>query len=286
MSDRADLRRTDPPTVAALTVIGVQHTFGGGADAAVGLNNVDFTVDTGDFVVVVGPNGSGKSTLLDVIAGSVVPDRGSVYIAGRDVTRWPAHTRAGLVGRVFQNPFTGTAPHLTVAENLALAVRRGMNGRWLHRALDPRTRQILANRLESLGMRLEDRLDTPAEALSGGQRQVLAAVMATLVRPKLLLLDESTAALDPRSAEQVIRVTREIVLRDRLTTLMVTHSMQQASRLGNRVVMMHEGRIVHDFGGVRRERLKVQELLDRFDELRNTDLLDDSAAELLRRQYV
>jgi putative ABC transport system ATP-binding protein len=286
MNETDDARRPPLSITPALSVRGVHHSFRGGPDVLVALRSVDLTLEAGDFVVVVGPNGSGKSTLLDVVAGNLVPNRGSVYIDGHDVTGWPAHRRARLVARVFQDPSTGTAPHLTVAENLAVASRRSAIGRRLRRAVGASTRRALFDRVAALGVHLEDRLDSRAESLSGGQRQMLSIVMATLARPSLLLLDEHTAALDPRSAEQVFRLTCSVVSRERLTTLMVTHSMQEAAEIGNRVIMMHEGRIVHDFAGARRERLRVQELLDRFDELRNAELLDDSAAELLRRQYV
>jgi putative ABC transport system ATP-binding protein len=209
-----------------------------------------------------------------------------VRIAGTDVTRWPEHRRASLVGRVFQNPFTGTAPHLTVAENLAIATRRGRRRGVLNWGLSGSLRRELAAKVHGLGLGLDDRLDTPMGVLSGGQRQALTLLMATVVRPQLLLLDEHTAALDPRSAEQVVRLTEEILRRDGLTTLMVTHSLHQAVRLGDRVLMMHRGRVVEDIGGARKRRLRVEDLLDIFDHLRNADLLDESTAAMLRRTYV
>jgi putative ABC transport system ATP-binding protein len=271
----------------ALELSGLQHTFFPGTPSEQrALQDVELSVEPGEFVVVLGINGSGKSTLLNAIAGTVSLDRGLVRIAGEDVTRWPEHRRAALVGRVFQNPFSGTAPHLTVAENLAIASQRGHRRGVLNWGLNAARRRELAEKVRGLGLGLEERLDTPMGVLSGGQRQALTLLMATLVRPELLLLDEHTAALDPRSAEQVVRLTEEILRRDALTTLMVTHSLHQAVRLGDRVLMMHHGRIVADIAGARKRRLRVEDLLDTFDQLRNADLVDESAAEMLRRVYV
>jgi len=273
-------------TVPVLELIGLHHTFFPGTPSEQrALEGVDLTVEAGGFVVVIGVNGSGKSTLLNAIAGTVTLDRGVVRLQGRDLTRWPEHRRAALIGRVFQNPFSGTAPHLTVAENLAVASLRGRR-RGLGWRLKSARRAQLASRLAELGVGLEDRLDTPMGVLSGGQRQALTLLMATIVRPTLLLLDEHTSALDPRSAEQVLRLTEEIVVPEGLTTVMVTHSMQQAVRLGDRLLMVHRGRIVEDLSGARKRRIRVEDLLDRFDRLRNADMLDESAAAMLRRTYV
>ena len=270
-----------------LELSGLYHTFFPGTPSEqVALQGVDLAVEPGSFVVVIGINGSGKSTLLNTIAGSIIPDRGTVRFAGRDVTRWPEHRRAGFIGRVFQNPFSGTAPHLSVAENLAIASQRGRRRGIIPWDIGGARRARLTERLAALDLGLEDRLDTPTGVLSGGQRQALTLLMATIVRPELLLLDEHTAALDPRSAEQVIRLTEATVKHDSLTTLMVTHSMYQAVRLGDRLLLMHQGRIVEDFAGTRKRRLRVEDLLDHFDRLRNTDLVDESAAEMLRRSYV
>lgn len=269
-----------------LALRSVSVTFGRGTPREVrALADVTLEVESGSFVVVIGTNGSGKSTLQGVVSGSVVPDEGTVVIAGRDVTRWPEHRRAALVGRVFQNPFSGTAPDLTVAENLALAARRGLAptlGPLLPRAL----RTELRERVAALGMGLEERLEQPIGSLSGGQRQALTLLMATWRRPELLLLDEHTAALDPRSAGQVIALTRAVVEAGRLTTLMVTHSMTQAIALGDRLVMVHGGRVVSDVSGATKRRLLPDDLLARFEELRRTERLDASAGEMLRRQYV
>ena len=237
------------------------------------------------FVIVIGTNGSGKSTLLNAVAGTFFVDRGAIRLAGRDMTRWPEHRRAGLIGRVFQNPFSGTAPNMTIAENLVLAARRGQP-RGLGWALKRTARQEMRDRISRLRLGLEDRLDNAIGSLSGGQRQALTLLMATMEWPQLLLLDEHTAALDPRSAEQVLRMTQEIVSRRRLTTLMVTHSLAQAARLGDRVLMMHRGRVVHDFSGIRKRRLRVDDLLALFDEVRGAELLDESTAAMLARSYV
>jgi putative ABC transport system ATP-binding protein len=238
------------------------------------------------FVVVVGNNGSGKSTLLNTIAGSVIPDRGRVLIGGQDVTAWREWRRAALVGRVFQNPMSGTIPHLTIAENLAVAAKRGSRPGVLRNALGRERRRELAERARDLGLGLEDRLDTPVGALSGGQRQALTLLMATLVRPTMLLLDEHTSALDPVSTEQVVRLTERLIRSEGLTTLMVTHSIQQAVTLGDRVLIMHRGRIAENIGGARKRQLRVEELLDTFERLRNADLVDESAAEMVRRLYI
>jgi putative ABC transport system ATP-binding protein len=249
------------------------------------LRGVDLQVDDAAFVVIIGTNGSGKSTLLNAVAGVFLPDTGRMRLAGRDVTKWPEHRRARLIGRVFQNPFTGTSPHMTIAENLALAARRG-RPRGLGWALSRRFSAEARERVKELNMGLEDRLANEIGNLSGGQRQALTLLMATLLKPSVLLLDEHTAALDPKTADQVIRLTREIVERRQITTLMVTHSMHQAVNLGDRLIMMHKGQILHDISGGEKRRLRVEDLLDRFEAVRRSDQLDPSAAELLRSAYV
>jgi putative ABC transport system ATP-binding protein len=270
-----------------LALQNLHHTFASGTPTEQrALQGVDLTMEEGAFVVVLGNNGSGKSTLLNAIAGTLPLDRGVVRIDGRDVTRWPEWRRAALIGRVFQNPMSGSIPQLTIAENLAVAARRGRRRGVMRGALGRGRRRELAERVRELGLGLEDRLDTPVGALSGGQRQALTLLMATLVRPELLLLDEHTSALDPRSSEQIVQLTEEIVRKEGLTTLMVTHSMQQAVSLGDRVVIMHRGRIVESIGGARKRQLRVEDLLDSFDRLRSDDLVDQSSAEMLRRLYI
>ena len=274
-------------TAPALVVQNLHHTFFSGTpNEQRALQGVDLTMEERDFVIVIGGNGSGKSTLLNAIAGTLPLDRGTVRLAGRDVTRLSEWRRAALVGRVFQNPMSGSIPHLTVAENLAVAAKRGGPRGVLRVALGRARRRELSERVADLGLGLEDRLDTPVGALSGGQRQALTLLMATLVRPEILLLDEHTSALDPRSTEQVVQLTDQIVRREGLTTLMVTHSLEQAVALGDRVVLMHQGRIVQSIGGARKRQLRVEELLDTFERLRSADLVDQSAADMLRRLYV
>ncbi|MBI3782310.1 MAG: ATP-binding cassette domain-containing protein [Deltaproteobacteria bacterium] len=264
----------------------IAKTFHGGtANEVRALRGVDLELEAGSFVIVIGMNGSGKSTLLNAVAGTFFVDSGTIRLAGHDVTGWPEHKRARFIGRVFQNPFSGTAADMSIAENLALAARRG-KVRGLSWALPRRFRGTLQECVRSLGMGLEDRLDNAIGSLSGGQRQALTLLMATWVKPELLLLDEHTAALDPKSAEQVIRLSEEVIARDRLTTLMVTHSMQQATALGDRLIMMYQGRVLHDFRGAEKQRLRPEDLLARFEEVRRTEQLDESAANMLRRMYV
>jgi putative ABC transport system ATP-binding protein len=249
------------------------------------LQDVNLRVEDGSFVAIIGTNGSGKSTLLNAVAGSFPVDSGAISLAGQDITRWPEHRRAKLIGRVFQNPFSGTAAGMSIAENLALAAHRG-RPRWLGWSLRRDLLGQLRDRVGELNMGLEDRLKNPIGSLSGGQRQALTLLMATWLRPEALLLDEHTAALDPKSADQVIALTDAIIKRDKLTTLMVTHSMQQAANLGDRLIMMHRGQIIQDFHGPEKKRIRVNDLLARFEEVRRAELLDETAAEMLRRAYI
>jgi len=270
----------------ALRLTAVSQVFHRGTPNEVrALDAVDLELFRGTFTVVLGNNGSGKSSLLNVIAGSLPAAGGRVFLNGQDVTGWPEQKRAHLIGRVFQNPFVGTAPDMSVAENLMLASRRG-GRRGLRRALTAERRRTVREQVARLGMGLEDRLDAPMGLLSGGQRQALTVLMATMVRPALLLLDEHTAALDPRSAERVTQLTKETIAEGRLTTLMVTHSMAQAVQLGDRVLVMHQGRVVYDNPELRRHRLAEDDLLRLFDQLRWADRLDDDAAAMLGRTYV
>jgi putative ABC transport system ATP-binding protein len=269
-----------------LSIQGIAKTFNECTPNAVyALRGVDLSIEDGQFVVIIGTNGSGKSTLLNAVAGSFLPDGGRIELAGHTITRWPEHRRAKLIGRVFQNPFSGTAPNMSIAENLALAARRGQF-RGLGWALSGKMLREFRDRVRALDMGLEDRLDNEIGTLSGGQRQALTLLMATWVRPQLLLLDEHTAALDPKTADQVIRLTHEVVSKDKLTTMMVTHSMQQAVNLGDRIVMMHHGRVIYDIAGTAKRRLRVEDLLDRFEEIRRMEQLDPAAAEMLRAAYV
>jgi len=264
----------------------ISRTFNPGTQNEVqALCDVSLTVQDGSFLIVLGTNGSGKSTLLNAIAGTFRVDSGRIIVAGEDITRWPQHRRARLIGRVFQDPFRGTAPTMSIAENLVLASRRGRR-RGLGLAVNRRSIGELRDRIRPLNMGLEDRLHNPIGSLSGGQRQALTLLMASWLKPELLLLDEHTAALDPKTADQVIRLTHDIVERDGLTTLMVTHSMQQAVNLGDRIVMMHKGRILHDLKGSERARVRPEDLLHRFEDVRRREQLDGDVAEMLAAAYV
>ena len=249
------------------------------------LRGVTLTLERGSFLIIIGTNGSGKSTLLNAVAGTFLVDSGQITLANQNITRHTEHRRARLIGRVFQNPFSGTAPAMTIAENLALAARRGQP-RGLGWALNPKLREQIRDRIRSLNMGLEDRIDNAIGSLSGGQRQALTLLMASWLKPDLLLLDEHTAALDPKSADQVIRLTHEIIQRDNLTTLMVTHSMQQAVHLGDRIIMMHRGQVLHDLRGAERARVRPEDLLNRFDAVRRREQLDAGVADMLRNTYI
>lgn len=273
-------------TQYALELKSLSHTFHRGTPyETLALNQVSLNLEPGAFVVILGSNGSGKSTLLNAIAGSLAVESGRIFVEDADVTDWPDYRRARLIARVFQDPFAGTASDMSVLENLAIASARAQR-RGFGRPLVKSRREELALQVETLGLGLEDRLNVPMGLLSGGQRQALTLLMALLVRPSLLLLDEHTAALDPRSAEQLLRLTQSFVAAAHLTTIMVTHSLPQAVRLGDRILILHQGRVAHDLSGVQKRRLRVEDLLSRFEELRQSDLLDDEAAALVRRSYV
>ncbi|HZS48042.1 MAG TPA: ABC transporter ATP-binding protein [Blastocatellia bacterium] len=269
-----------------LEINAASKTFNPGTPNEVrSLHRVSLKVDEGSFVIIIGTNGSGKSTLLNAVAGTFFVDSGDINLDGNKVTKWPEHKRAKLIGRVFQNPFSGTAPNMTIAENLALAAKRGQP-RGIGWALKSQRMNEFKDNVSRLNMGLENRLDNAIGSLSGGQRQALTLLMATWLKPKLLLLDEHTAALDPKSADQVISLSDKIISRDKLTTLMVTHSMHQAANLGDRLIMMHKGQIIYDFRGADKKRLRVDDLLARFEEVRRAEQLDESAAEMLRRSYI
>jgi putative ABC transport system ATP-binding protein len=249
------------------------------------LKDVSLEIKAGEFVTVIGTNGSGKSTLLNMVAGTILPDSGTISLAGADITRRKDFQRAYSISRVFQNPFMGTAPDMTIAENLLLAHLRGQ-GRYPIIGLNGERRAFFRSRVAELEMQLEERLDTVIGTLSGGQRQAVSLLMAVIREPKVLLLDEHTAALDPKSAAQVIKLTQTFVERGNLTTLMVTHSMQQALDLGTRTIMMHLGQIIDDISEKEKGRLTVNDLLDKFAELRKSEKLTDLMIEQLRREYL
>lgn len=239
------------------------------------LRGLDLAIQAGEFVTVIGSNGAGKSTVLGVLTGDVRPETGRVVVDGRDVTSWDAPRRAGLVARVFQDPLAGTCDALSIEENLALAGARGRR-RGLGSALDAARRALFRERLAELDLGLERRLHDPIGALSGGQRQAVSLIMATLSPMKILLLDEHTAALDPRTAQFVLDLTDRIVRTHRLTTLMVTHSMRQALDHGDRTVMLHEGRVAFDVAGGERKGLDVPDLLSLFQRVQHRALDDDA----------
>ena len=230
------------------------------------LDNVSVTIEEGAFVTVIGSNGAGKSTLLNVLTGNILPDAGQVTIGTQDVTRWPTDKRAGLVARVFQDPLEGTCGALSVEENLALANRRGQK-RTLAMALDAKKRAAFKDALAALKLGLADRMAHPIGLLSGGQRQAISLMMAVLSPLEILVLDEHTAALDPRTAASIITLTKSLVAEKKLTTLMVTHSMHQALEVGTRTLMMHTGRILHDLSQEKRASLTSTDLLRLFEEL-------------------
>lgn len=247
-----------------LEIKNVYKTFNPGTvNQKVALNDLNLTLEDGDFVTVIGGNGAGKSTMLNAVAGVWPVDMGKIIIDGKDITRLPEHKRAAYIGRVFQDPMMGTAATMQIDENLALAARRGA-GRTLRIGITKKENAEYHELLKTLGLGLEDRMTSKVGLLSGGQRQAVTLLMATLKKPKLLLLDEHTAALDPGTAEKVLRLTREVVAEHRITTLMVTHNMHQALELGNRTLMMDAGNIILDVQGEERSGLTVTDLLERF----------------------
>ena len=238
------------------------------------IQNLNFTLNDGDFVTVIGGNGAGKSTMLNLIAGVHTADGGSIVLDGQDITKLPEYKRAKLLGRVFQDPMMGTAGNMGIEENLAMAYRRGKT-RTLRWGITGEERELYRQKLKMLDLGLEDRLSAKVRLLSGGQRQALTLLMATLQNPRLLLLDEHTAALDPKTAQKVLTLTDKIVCENSLSTLMVTHNMKDAIRYGNRLVMMHEGNIIYDVSGEEKKNLKVSDLLAKFEAASNGEFAND-----------
>ena len=252
----------------------ISKTFTAGTiNEKVALNGLSLHMNEGDFVTVIGSNGAGKSTLLNAIAGTWPVDKGSITIGGVDVTGLPEFKRAGLIGRVFQDPMTGTAPNMQLDENLALAYRRGER-RGLRWGVTKAERSLYREQLKTLELGLEDRMRVKVGTLSGGQRQALTLFMATLKKPKLLLLDEHTAALDPATAAKVLELSEKLVSEQHLTCLMITHNMTDAIRYGNRLIMMDAGRIILDISGEEKQRLTKQDLLERFAQLGSGEVSD------------
>ncbi|MDY6268187.1 MAG: ABC transporter ATP-binding protein [Selenomonadaceae bacterium] len=259
-----------------LTIEHISKTFNPNTiTEKVALRGVSLHLAPGDFVTVIGGNGAGKSTLMNSIAGTYPVDEGKIEIAGTDITKWPEHKRAKFIGRVFQDPMMGTAANMQIEENLAIAARRGKQPtlRWSSTAKNrERYRELLAG----LHLGLEDRMESKVGLLSGGQRQALTLLMATMAEPKLLLLDEHTAALDPKTAEKVLALTESIVAKQHLTTLMITHNMRDALKYGNRLIMMFEGKILFDVPAEKKKGLQVKDLLEMFEKAAGSELASDS----------
>ena len=258
-----------------LEIKNVTKTFNAGTvNEKVALRNLELTLHEGDFVTVIGGNGAGKSTMLNCVAGVYDVDEGSICIDGVDVTALPEYKRAKYIGRVFQDPMMGTAATMQIEENLALAARRGQS-RTLRPGITKAEREGYIEQLKLLGLGLEERMTAKVGLLSGGQRQALTLLMATLQQPKLLLLDEHTAALDPKTAAKVLEATQKIVDKNHLTTLMITHNMRDAITYGNRLIMMYDGRVVVDVSGEEKKKLTVEQLLKLFSQASGSDEAND-----------
>ncbi len=258
-----------------LELINVHKTFNiGTVNEKRALTGVELTVEDGDFITVIGGNGAGKSTMLNSIAGVFGIESGSICIDGKDITRLPEYKRAKFLGRVFQDPMIGTAANMNIEENLALANRRGKI-RGLGWGVSKKEKGFFKDKLATLGLGLENRLTSKVGLLSGGQRQALTLLMATLKHPRLLLLDEHTAALDPKTAQKVLKITQDITEENKLTAIMVTHNMKDAIKMGNRLVMMHGGKIIFDVKGEEKSNLQVADLLAKFDEVSGGEFAND-----------
>jgi putative ABC transport system ATP-binding protein len=253
----------------------VKYFHKGSVNEVFALNDITLRLAEGDFVTVIGSNGAGKSTLLNCIAGSFFPDSGKIFIGAGDVTRWPEYRRAALISRVFQNPLLGTCPSATIEQNMALAALRGQK-RGLGRGVKGSDRERFRTELRQLGLGLEDRLLDKVGLLSGGQRQALTMLMATMVKPEVLLLDEHIAALDPKTAGHILSLTEEIVASRGLTTMMITHNMKHAISFGNRLLMLHQGRVLLDLCGSDKKTLTVKDLLEQFYLAQGEELAMDS----------
>lgn len=247
----------------------------GSVNEVYALNDICLEIKEGDFITVIGSNGAGKSTLLNCIAGSFFPDNGSITINNHDVTKWPEYKRARFIARVFQDPLLGTCPSATIEQNLALAIKRGKR-RGLGKGVKNKEREVFREKLGHLRLGLEDRLLDRVGLLSGGQRQALTMLMATMIKPEVLLLDEHIAALDPKTANQILGLTSDIVGEQRLTTMMITHNMKHAIAFGNRLIMLHQGKIIFDVDGVEKSKVTVKDLLQRFYTVQGEELSLDS----------
>lgn len=253
----------------------IYKTFNAGTqNEKCALNGVSLTLNDGDFVTVIGGNGAGKSTTLNAIAGVWTVDSGKILIDGEDVTKLSEYKRAKYLGRVFQDPMTGTAATMSIVENMAIAARRGKR-RGLGWGVTKEEKEQYMEMLKKIGLGLEDRLTSKVGLLSGGQRQALTLLMATIQKPKLLLLDEHTAALDPKTAKRVLELTDEVIRENNLTAVMITHNMKDAIAYGNRLVMMHDGRIIYDIAGEEKKNLKVSDLLVKFEQASGGEFAND-----------
>ena len=260
-----------------LKVNNIYKTFNKGTiNEKKALNGVDLELNEGDFVTIIGGNGAGKSTLLNSICGVFRVDKGSIVIDGADVTRLPEHKRAKYLGRVFQDPMMGTAADMWIEENMSLAYRRGKT-RGLKWAITNKERAMYKEMLSQLGLGLEDRLSSKVGLLSGGQRQALTLLMAVMQKPKLLLLDEHTAALDPKTAETVLNLSEKFIAEENLTAMMITHNMKDAITHGNKLIMMHEGRIIYSVSGEEKKALTVDDLLKKFADISGEEFANDRA---------
>lgn len=258
-----------------LEIMGISKTFNPGTvNAKTALDNLSLTLKDGDFVTVIGGNGAGKSTLLNAIAGTFPVDCGEIVLDGKVITRLPEHKRAVYLGRVFQDPMMGTAPSMQIDENLALAARRGQR-RTLKWGITKAEKEKYRELLKTLGLGLENRMTTRVGLLSGGQRQALTLLMATLKQPRLLLLDEHTAALDPNTAAKVLQISKEIVEANHLTTFMITHNMKDAIAYGNRLIMMDKGKVILDISGEEKKNLTIKDLLAKFAQVSGHDETSD-----------
>ena len=255
----------------------IYKTFNAGTvNEKTALNGLNLHLNEGDFVTVIGGNGAGKSTMLNAVAGTWFVDEGKITIDDIDVTKLPEHKRAKYLGRVFQDPMTGTAATMQIEEKMALAARRGMT-RSLKAGITAKEREFYREQLKILGLGLEDRLTSKVGLLSGGQRQALTLLMATLKKPRLLLLDEHTAALDPKTAAKVLETTDKIVNSEHLTTLMITHNMRDAIAHGNRLIMMNNGKVILNIAGEEKKKLTVEDLLQKFEEVSGEEFASDKA---------
>ena len=255
----------------------LHKTFNPGTvNEKVALNGVSLHMEAGDFATIVGSNGAGKSTLFNAITGGFIADEGSILLGGQDITFEPEHQRSKVIGHLFQDPLKGTAPNMTIEENLALAyLRAGTAPHAIFSRISRKDKEVFREKLALLDMGLEDRMKQPVGLLSGGQRQALTLLMVTLVTPKLLLLDEHTAALDPKTALKVLTLSARIVEENHLTTMMITHNMKDAIKYGNRLIMMYEGHVIYDVRGEEKKNLQVSDLLQRFEQVSDGEFAND-----------